>query len=201
MKLTPRVGRCLSLLTLYLTVYKMDTSVKQTPRFGPWRRACNYISGILNSTSNSPVALHWLSCQISANQREAATKRMQTNIEKHVPSVIMSLLINVISSNQHFTSTFLMQVFKFQRRSCKLSFLYLPHRQSTPKSLLTGYPSSRVDYTDNHCHRTALITHGCTVFQVQTLVEMGFSRLAVLHALATSNNDITVATNILLSQT
>ncbi|KAL9965898.1 hypothetical protein ACROYT_G029756 [Oculina patagonica] len=36
--------------------------------------------------------------------------------------------------------------------------------------------------------------------QVQTLVEMGFSRLAVLHALTTSNNDITVATNILLSQ-
>lgn len=36
--------------------------------------------------------------------------------------------------------------------------------------------------------------------QVQTLVEMGFSRLAVLHALATSNNDITLATNILLSQ-
>lgn len=37
--------------------------------------------------------------------------------------------------------------------------------------------------------------------QVQTLVEMGFSRLAVLHALTTSNNDITMATNILLSQT
>ncbi|XP_068685422.1 ubiquitin-associated domain-containing protein 2-like [Montipora capricornis] len=36
--------------------------------------------------------------------------------------------------------------------------------------------------------------------QVQTLVEMGFSRLAVLHALTTSNNDITIATNILLSQ-
>lgn len=36
--------------------------------------------------------------------------------------------------------------------------------------------------------------------QVQTLVEMGFSRLAVLHALTTSNNDITMATNILLSQ-
>ena len=47
---------------------------------------------------------------------------------------------------------------------------------------------------------TALVTLRCTVFQVQTLVEMGFSRLAVLHALATSNNDITMATNILLSQ-
>lgn len=36
--------------------------------------------------------------------------------------------------------------------------------------------------------------------QVQTLVEMGFSRLAVLHALTASNNDVNVATNILLSQ-
>ena len=34
MKQTPRVGPCLSLLTLYLTLYKMDTSVKQTPRVG-----------------------------------------------------------------------------------------------------------------------------------------------------------------------
>ena len=116
------------------------------------RRACNYISGILNSTSNSPVALHWLSCQISANQRKAATKWIKTNIEKHMPRVMTSLLINVISSNQHFTSTFSMQTFKFQRRSCKLSFFFLPHHQSAPKSLLTGYPSSKVDYTVNHCY-------------------------------------------------
>ena len=32
---TPRVGPCLSLLTLYLTLCKTDTSVKQTPRVGP----------------------------------------------------------------------------------------------------------------------------------------------------------------------
>ena len=30
--------------------------------------------------------------------------------------------------------------FKFQRRSCKLSFLFPPRRQSTPESLLAGYP-------------------------------------------------------------
>ena len=29
--------------------------------------------------------------------------------------------------------------FKFQRRSCKLSFLFPLHRQSAPKSLLAGY--------------------------------------------------------------
>ena len=32
-----------------------------------------------------------------------------------------------------------MQIFKFQRRSCKLSFLFRPRRQSAPESLLTGY--------------------------------------------------------------
>ena len=29
--------------------------------------------------------------------------------------------------------------FKFQGRSCKLSFLFLPRRQSVPENLLTGY--------------------------------------------------------------
>ena len=29
--------------------------------------------------------------------------------------------------------------FKFQKRSCKLSFLFLPRHQSTPESLLAGY--------------------------------------------------------------
>ena len=32
------------------------------------------------------------------------------------------VIANVISPNQHFTSPFSMQIFKFQRRSCKLSF-------------------------------------------------------------------------------
>ena len=31
------------------------------------------------------------------------------------------IITNVISANQHFASTFLMQIFKFQRHSCKLS--------------------------------------------------------------------------------
>ena len=44
-------------------------------------------------------------------------------IEKHNIS-------NVISANQHFTSTFLTQIFNFKRLSCKLSFLFLPCHQS-----------------------------------------------------------------------
>ena len=48
------------------------------------------------------------------------------------------IISNVISANQHFASTFLMQIFKCQRLSCKLSFLFLPHCQSALESLLAG---------------------------------------------------------------
>ena len=74
-----------------------------------------------------------LSCQISANQRKV---EMSANVNKHW---IKHDIITVISANQHFTLTFLMQLFKFQRRSCKLSFLFLPCRQSDPESFLPGY--------------------------------------------------------------
>ena len=49
------------------------------------------------------------------------------------------VISNVISANQRFASTFSMQIFKFQRRSCKLSFLFPRHRQSALESLLAGY--------------------------------------------------------------
>ena len=48
------------------------------------------------------------------------------------------VITNGISANQHFAWTFLMQIFKFQRRSCKLSPLFPPCRQSAPESLLAG---------------------------------------------------------------
>ena len=44
-----------------------------------------------------------------------------------------------ISANQHFASTFAVQIFKFQRRSCKLSFLFPPRYQRARESLLVGY--------------------------------------------------------------
>ena len=49
------------------------------------------------------------------------------------------VITNVISINQHFALTFPMQIFKFQRRSCKPSFLFPPRRQSALESLLVGY--------------------------------------------------------------
>ena len=62
----------------------------------------------LNSTSNSPVAPHWLSCQINANQREAETS---TNVNKHRKTCAKGneviTMTFVISTNQHFATTFL----------------------------------------------------------------------------------------------
>ena len=49
------------------------------------------------------------------------------------------VITNVISANQHFASTFSMQIFKLQRRTCKLSILFTPRRKSAPEILLAGY--------------------------------------------------------------
>ena len=57
---------------------------------------------------------------ISAKRKRA---RMKTNIEKHVPRVMTSLLTS-FPSNQHFASSFSMQIFKIQWRSCKLSLSF-----------------------------------------------------------------------------
>ena len=98
---------------------------------GKGRRAC--ILWNLNSTSNFPVAPRRLSCRISNNQGEAGTSA-NINIKKHVPRVMTSLLMSfpLISISAS------MQIFKFQRRSCQLSFLFPPRRQSAPESLLAG---------------------------------------------------------------
>ena len=89
------------------------------------RRACN--SGIWIP---SPIPL-WLpvdwavrSPPISAKEKRA---RMWTNIKKQEPRVMTSLIISYppISISNRFFS---MQIFKFQRQSCKLFFLFPPRR-------------------------------------------------------------------------
>ena len=98
----------------------------------------------LNSTSNSPVAPHQLSCQISANQSET---KMSVNVyvSKHWKTLAKGndVITNVISANQHFASTISMQMgCKFQRpvhvRSWKLFFLFPLRCQSALETLLTG---------------------------------------------------------------
>ena len=86
-----------------------------------------------------PVVHRGLSClKMSANQREAETR---ANVNNHWKTCAKGNDVTtfVISANQHFTSTFSMQIFKFQRRSCKLSFIFPPCRRAARRSLLAGY--------------------------------------------------------------
>ena len=102
---------------------------------GKGKRACNYVSGIWIPP---PITLRLpVDCQISANQREAETS---ANVNKHwkIRAKGNDAITSVISAKQHFASLFSMQIIKFQRRSCKISFLFPPHRQSAPESLLVG---------------------------------------------------------------
>ena len=102
------------------------------------RRACNYVSGIWIP----PAISLWLPVDgavrfppISAKRKRAP---MQTNIQKHVKAraKVNDVITNVISTNQHFASTFAMQIFKFQRRSCKLSLLFPPIKTDTHTCLV-----------------------------------------------------------------
>ena len=90
--------------------------------------------------SNSPVAPSRLSAQISAHQRDSETS-VNVNQQWKTRAKGNDAITNDVSSNQHFALTFSMQIFKFQIDvySCKLSFLFPPHHQSTLESLLAGY--------------------------------------------------------------
>ena len=74
-----------------------------------------------NLMQNSHGAPCQLSCQILANQCEAETS---TNVNKHWKTCVKGndIITYVISTLQHFASTFSMQIFKFQRRSFKLQY-------------------------------------------------------------------------------
>ena len=54
----------------------------------------------LNCASNSPIAPHWPSCQISANQH-----KVETSANAHSDRKNMRKITNVIFANQHFAST------------------------------------------------------------------------------------------------
>ena len=90
---------------------------------------CNYVSSLefefhLQFPGGSPSTKMSLLPPISAKRKRA---RMKTNIENDV-------ITDVISANQHFALTFSMEIFDFQGRTCKLSFLFPSRRQSAPES-------------------------------------------------------------------
>ena len=116
---------------------------------GKGRRACNYLSKIWIPPPIPP----WLPADwairfplITAKWKRA---RMWANIEKHVPRVMMSLLMSP-RANQHCASTFSLQIFKFQRDSCKLALLIFsaPPPERAGEHALQAIPYS--------CNRTFL---------------------------------------------
>ena len=82
--------------------------------WGKGRRICYYVSGIWIPP---PIPL-WLPVNWAVR-----FPPVSANVNKHWKTRAKGndVIANVISANQHFASTFSMQIFKFQRRSCKLS--------------------------------------------------------------------------------
>ena len=86
---------------------------------GNGKRACNYVSEI------------WIPWWLPVNW---AVRFLKADI-----------ITNVISTNrQHSTLTF--SIFKFQRHSSRFSFLFPPHHQGAPESLLTRNILDRMSF-------------------------------------------------------
>ena len=79
---------------------------------------------------------------LRGGKRKESLQLHVKNTWKQVRAKGNDVITNVISANQHFASTFSMQIFKFQRRSCKISLLFPPHLQSISESLLAGYSAA-----------------------------------------------------------
>ena len=77
-----------------------------------------------------------VSCQISANQREGEAKS-NVKVNKHWKTRAKNndAIPIIISSNQHFASIFSLDIFKFQRRICKLSFSSRPAARELARRL------------------------------------------------------------------
>ena len=112
-----------------------------------------------------------LSCQISADQRE---NKMSANVnknEKHVKARAQGndIITNVIPpiSSLHNYLTFLIQIIKFQRCSCKLSFLLPPYPQSTTENLLIGCYSLNnylfISTITFYFHLVSVLPHSCFI--------------------------------------
>ena len=95
----------------------------------------------LHSTSNSPVARRRLTWPDPGSGNDC-------NVNKHWKTCakVNDVITNVISTNLHFASTFLMQQFKFQRHNCKLYFLFLPRCQSTLRACSQSPSYSKISY-------------------------------------------------------
>ena len=88
----------------------------------------------LQFSSGSPLTERSDFCQSARSRNKHECKQPF----KKTHAMGNDIITCVISANQHFASTFSIQIFKFQRHSTKLFLLFLPCHQSTPKNLLAG---------------------------------------------------------------
>ena len=98
--------RILSLFIIYDSYFTLSLALEQALRGAP----SHYLSGIwilLSCLSFPPI---------SANVNKHWKARVKGN----------DVITNVISANKHFASTFSIQMFKFQRRSCNWVLLPFP---------------------------------------------------------------------------
>ena len=98
--------RLLSLFIIYDSYFTLSLALEQALRGAP----SHYVSGIwilLSCLSFPPI---------SANVNKHWKARVKGN----------DVITNVISANKHFASTFSIQMFKFQRRSCNWVLLPFP---------------------------------------------------------------------------
>ena len=98
--------RILSLFIIYDSYFTLSLALEQAL----WGAPCHYVSGIwilLSCLSFPPI---------SANVNKHWKARVKGN----------DVITNVISANKHFASTFSIQMFKFQRRSCNWVLLPFP---------------------------------------------------------------------------
>ena len=98
--------RILSLFIIYDSYFTLSLALEQALRGAP----SHYVSGIwilLSCLSFPPIS---------------------ANVNKHWKARVkgIDVITNVISANKHFASTFSIQMFKFQRRSCNWVLLPFP---------------------------------------------------------------------------
>ena len=131
------------------------------------------LSGVLwnlNSNSNSPVARRRLEqpdfCQSAQSRNERECKQTLKNM---CQARVMIIISNnyIISTNQHFKSTFSIQIFEFQRHSCKRSFLFFFFSRLAQGA----YSQASVKCGNNmrgfrkYCHTVKVIYMYCVIYQ------------------------------------
>ena len=110
---------------------------EQALKAGKEKRACNFVSGIWISASKRIDSKCWL-----ADMKLVMTSLPLARVSQFLFTFTLVFasrwLAKIWKLSRRGATEVLEMVFKFQKRSCKLSFLFPPHRQIAAESLLAG---------------------------------------------------------------